>query len=132
MLAYSTMSQIGYMFTALGVQAWDAAIFHLMTHAFFKRCCSRRPARYSWPAITNGIFKMGGLRKSIPLVYACFTVGARRCQRCRWSLPGFFSKDEMQLWRRDGERSYQSDGGRAESAFARHSTAPSDDFHLPR
>lgn len=35
-LAYSTMSQIGYMFLALGVQAWDAAIFHLMTHAFFK------------------------------------------------------------------------------------------------
>ncbi|WP_275431800.1 proton-conducting transporter transmembrane domain-containing protein, partial [Stenotrophomonas maltophilia] len=35
-LAYSTMSQIGYMFLALGVGAWDAAIFHLMTHAFFK------------------------------------------------------------------------------------------------
>lgn len=44
-LAYSTMSQIGYMFTALGVQAWDAAIFHLMTHAFFKALLFPPPAR---------------------------------------------------------------------------------------
>ncbi len=44
-LAYSTMSQIGYMFPALGVQAWDAAIFHLMTHAFFKALLFRPPAR---------------------------------------------------------------------------------------
>jgi len=44
-LAYSTMSQIGYMFLALGVGAWSAAVFHFMTHAFSRRCSSSRPAR---------------------------------------------------------------------------------------
>lgn len=52
-LAYSTMSQIGYMFLALGVQAWDAAIFHLMTHAFFKALLFWHPVPSFWPAITN-------------------------------------------------------------------------------
>ncbi len=53
-LAYSTMSQIGYMFLALGVQAWDAAIFHLMTHAFFKALLFLASGSGSFsPAITN-------------------------------------------------------------------------------
>ncbi len=43
-LAYSTMSQVGYMFMAVGVGSVSAAMFHLLTHAFFKRCCSWRPA----------------------------------------------------------------------------------------
>lgn len=84
-LAYSTMSQIGYMFLALGVQAWDAAIFHLMTHAFFKALLFLSSGSVILACHhEQNIFKMGGLRKSIPLVYVCFLVGARRCPRCRW------------------------------------------------
>ena len=44
-LAYSTVSQLGYMVMALGVGAWTAAVFHIFTHAFFKACCSSAPAR---------------------------------------------------------------------------------------
>ncbi len=44
-IAYSTCSQLGYMFVALGTGFYGAAIFHLFTHAFFKRCCSSAPAR---------------------------------------------------------------------------------------
>lgn len=72
-LAYSTMSQIGYMFLALGVQAWDAAIFHLMTHAFFKALLFTASGSVILACHhEQNIFKMGGLRKSIPLVYLCF------------------------------------------------------------
>ncbi|HCN6870213.1 TPA: NADH-quinone oxidoreductase subunit L, partial [Escherichia coli] len=75
-LAYSTMSQIGYMFLALGVQAWDAAIFHLMTHAFFKALLFLASGSVILACHhEQNIFKMGGLRKSIPLVYLCFLVG---------------------------------------------------------
>ncbi len=75
-LAYSTMSQIGYMFLALGVQAWDAAIFHLMTHAFFKALLFLSSGSVILACHhEQNIFKMGGLRKSIPLVYVCFLVG---------------------------------------------------------
>lgn len=52
-LAYSTMSQIGYMFLALGVQAWDAAIFHLMTHAFFKALLFLSSGSVIWLATTS-------------------------------------------------------------------------------
>lgn len=96
-LAYSTMSQIGYMFLALGVQAWDAAIFHLMTHAFFKALLFLASGSVILACHhEQNIFKMGGLRKSIPLVYACFLVGARRCRRCRWSLRA--SSVRMRSW----------------------------------
>jgi NADH-quinone oxidoreductase subunit L len=92
------MSQIGYMFLALGVQAWDAAIFHLMTHAFFKallflssgsviRACHHE----------QNIFKMGGLRKTIPLVYICFLVGGAALAALPIVTAGFYSKDEI-LW----------------------------------
>jgi NADH:ubiquinone oxidoreductase subunit 5 (subunit L)/multisubunit Na+/H+ antiporter MnhA subunit len=64
-LAYSTMSQIGYMFLALGVQAWDAAIFHLMTHAFFKALLFLSSGSVILACHhEQNIFKMGGLRKS--------------------------------------------------------------------
>ncbi|SQB28832.1 NADH dehydrogenase subunit L [Citrobacter koseri] len=77
-LAYSTMSQIGYMFLALGVQAWDAAIFHLMTHAFFKALLFLASGSVILACHhEQNIFKMGGLRKSIPLVYLCFLGGWR-------------------------------------------------------
>ncbi|MGQ7958178.1 NADH-quinone oxidoreductase subunit L [Pseudomonas sp. SP16.1] len=97
-LAYSTMSQIGYMFLALGVGAWQAAIFHLMTHAFFKALLF-----LSAGAVINAchheqdIFKMGGLRRRLPLVYACFLVGGGALAALPLVTAGFYSKDEI-LW----------------------------------
>ncbi|MGY2437400.1 proton-conducting transporter transmembrane domain-containing protein, partial [Escherichia coli] len=67
-LAYSTMSQIGYMFLALGVGAWEGAIFHLMTHAFFKALLFLSAGAVIVATHhEQNIFKMGGLRKSLPL-----------------------------------------------------------------
>ncbi|MEY6296600.1 proton-conducting transporter membrane subunit, partial [Salmonella enterica subsp. enterica serovar Corvallis] len=95
-LAYSTMSQIGYMFLALGVQAWDAAIFHLMTHAFFKALLFLASGSVILACHhEQNIFKMGGLRKSIPLVYACFLVGGAALSALPLVTAGFFSKDEI-------------------------------------
>src|SRR3989338_6467216 len=75
-LAYSTMSQIGYMFLALGVGAWQPAIFHLMTHAFFKALLFLSSGAVILACHhEQNIFRMGGLYKQIPLVYACFLVG---------------------------------------------------------
>ncbi|TKI04766.1 NADH-quinone oxidoreductase subunit L [Martelella alba] len=97
-LAYSTMSQIGYMFLALGVQAWDAAIFHLMTHAFFKALLFLSSGSVILACHhEQNIFKMGGLRKSLPLVYACFLVGGAALSALPLVTAGFFSKDEI-LW----------------------------------
>lgn len=95
-LAYSTMSQIGYMFLALGVQAWDAAIFHLMTHAFFKALLFLSAGSVILACHhEQNIFKMGGLRKSIPLVYVCFLVGGAALSALPLITAGFFSKDEI-------------------------------------
>ncbi len=97
-LAYSTMSQIGYMFLALGVGAWDAAIFHLMTHAFFKALLFLASG-----AVINAchheqnIFKMGGLWKKLPLAYASFIVGGAALAALPLITAGFYSKDEV-LW----------------------------------
>lgn len=97
-LAYSTMSQIGYMFLALGVGAWDAAIFHLMTHAFFKALLFLASG-----AVINAchheqnIFKMGGLWKKLPLAYASFIVGGAALAALPLVTAGFYSKDEI-LW----------------------------------
>ncbi len=97
-LAYSTMSQIGYMFLALGVQAWDAAIFHLMTHAFFKALLFLSSGSVILACHhEQNIFKMGGLRKSIPLVYICFLVGGAALSALPVVTAGFYSKDEI-LW----------------------------------
>ncbi|TYL43985.1 NADH-quinone oxidoreductase subunit L [Dickeya sp. ws52] len=95
-LAYSTMSQIGYMFLALGVQAWDAAIFHLMTHAFFKALLFLSSGSVILACHhEQNIFKMGGLRKTIPLVYASFLVGGSALAALPLVTAGFFSKDEI-------------------------------------
>ncbi|MBF0677088.1 NADH-quinone oxidoreductase subunit L [Pseudomonas sp.] len=97
-LAYSTMSQIGYMFLALGVGAWDAAIFHLMTHAFFKALLFLASG-----SVINAchheqnIFKMGGLWKKLPLAYVSFIVGGSALAALPLITAGFYSKDEI-LW----------------------------------
>ncbi len=76
-LAYSTISQVGYMFLALGVGAWSAAIFHLVTHAFFKSLLFLAAgvviARLREE---HDLLKMGGLRRAMPVVFWTFLVGA--------------------------------------------------------
>ncbi|MDP5209168.1 NADH-quinone oxidoreductase subunit L [Microbulbifer sp. 2205BS26-8] len=96
-LAYSTISQIGYMFLALGVGAWSGAIFHLMTHAFFKALLflSAGSVILSLHHEQN-IFSMGGLYRKIPFTCLCFTIGCA----CLAALPltsGFYSKDQILL-----------------------------------
>ncbi|WP_213878678.1 NADH-quinone oxidoreductase subunit L [Pseudomonas sp. dw_358] len=97
-LAYSTMSQIGYMFLALGVGAWQAAIFHLMTHAFFKALLFLASGSVILGCHhEQNIFKMGGLWKKMPLAYASFLVGGAALSALPLITVGFYSKDEI-LW----------------------------------
>ncbi|WBM31067.1 MULTISPECIES: NADH-quinone oxidoreductase subunit L [Pseudomonas] len=97
-LAYSTMSQIGYMFLALGVGAWDAAIFHLMTHAFFKALLFLASGAVIVACHhEQNIFKMGGLWKKLPLAYASFVIGGAALAALPIVTVGFYSKDEI-LW----------------------------------
>ncbi|MBU3057558.1 NADH-quinone oxidoreductase subunit L [Pseudomonas indica] len=97
-LAYSTMSQIGYMFLALGVGAWSGAIFHLMTHAFFKALLFLASGAVIVACHhEQNIFKMGGLRRPLPLAYACFLVGGSALAALPFITAGFYSKDEI-LW----------------------------------
>ncbi|VFP87248.1 NADH-quinone oxidoreductase subunit L [Candidatus Erwinia haradaeae] len=95
-LAYSTMSQLGYMFLALGVQAWEAAIFHLMTHAFFKALLFLAAGSVILGCQNEqNILKMGGLRHRMPLVYMCFLVGGSSLSAIPILTSGFFSKEEI-------------------------------------
>jgi len=94
-LAYSTISQIGTMFIGLGVGAYAAGIFHLMTHAFFKSLLFL--AAGSVIHALSGeqdLRKMGGLRSLIPRTYRVFLVGALAISGVP-GLSGFFSKDEI-------------------------------------
>jgi len=96
-LAYSTMSQLGYMFLALGVGAWSAAIFHLMTHAFFKALLFLAAGAVIISLHhEQDIFKMGGLRKRLPLCFWSFMIGGLALA----ALPltsGYFSKHDILL-----------------------------------
>lgn len=96
-LAYSTISQIGYMFLALGVGAWAAGIFHLMTHAFFKALLFLGSgAIIHYLHHEHNIFKMGGLRSKMPVTFLSFMIGSAGLA----ALPmtsGFFSKDQILL-----------------------------------
>jgi NADH-quinone oxidoreductase subunit L len=95
-LAYSTMSQIGYMFLALGAGAWSAAIFHLMTHAFFKALLFLASGAVIVATHhEQDIFKMGGLRKKLPLEYVCFMVGGLALCALPLITAGYYSKDEI-------------------------------------
>jgi NADH-quinone oxidoreductase subunit L len=103
-LAYSTISQIGYMFLALGVGAWSAGVFHLMTHAFFKALLFLGSgAIIHCLHHEHDIFKMGGLRTRMPVTFWSFMIGSAALA----ALPmtsGFFSKDQILL------QAYQVDG----------------------
>jgi NADH-quinone oxidoreductase subunit L len=96
-LAYSTISQLGYMVMALGVGAWVAAIFHLFTHAFFKAdlflgagSVSHSGSHHSFDMKKD----MGGLRKYMPRTYATFVIGTLALAGIP-PLAGFWSKDEI-------------------------------------
>jgi NADH-quinone oxidoreductase subunit L len=94
-IAYSTVSQLGYMFMALGAGAWAAGIFHLMTHGFFKGLlflCSGSVIHAM--SGEQDMRKMGGLRKLLPVTYWTMVVGAL-ANAGIFPLAGFFSKDEI-------------------------------------
>ena len=92
-IAYSTCSQLGYMFFACGVSAYSAAMFHLMTHAFFKALLFLGAG-----SVIHGMhgeqdmFKMGGLRKLLPWTYGLMWIGSLALAGV-WPFAGFFSKD---------------------------------------
>src|SRR5436309_7098389 len=94
-LAYSTVSQLGYMFLAMGVGAYAAGIFHLMTHAFFKACLFLGAGSVIHAmGGEQDMRKMGGLRTKIPQTYRTFAIATYAIA----GLPlaaGFFSKDEI-------------------------------------
>jgi len=97
-LAYSTISQIGYMFLALGVGAWSAAIFHLMTHAFFKALLFLAAGVVILALHEeHDVFKMGGLRRRLPVTFWTFLIGAASLSALPLITAGFYSKDLI-LW----------------------------------
>jgi len=97
-LAYSTISQIGYMFLALGVGAWSAAIFHFMIHAFFKALLFLAAGAVIMALHhEHDMFKMGGLKKKLPVIYWTFLIGASSLAALPIITAGFYSKDEI-LW----------------------------------
>lgn len=97
-LAYSTISQIGYMFLALGVGAWSAAIFHFFTHAFFKALLFLAAgAVIESLHHEHNIFNMGGLKDRMPTVFRTFLAGAAALAALPLISAGFYSKDQI-LW----------------------------------
>src|SRR3954471_19452903 len=94
-LAYSTVSQLGYMFLAMGVGAYAAGVFHLYTHAFFKALLFLGSG-----AVIHALHgeqdlrRMGGLKKDLPITYWTFLIGALAISGFPF-LSGFFSKDEI-------------------------------------
>jgi NADH-quinone oxidoreductase subunit L len=93
-LAYSTISQIGYMFLALGVGAWSAAIFHFMTHAFFKSLLFLGAGVVIMALHhEHDMRKMGGLRKELPGTFGAFLIGAASLAALPLVTAGFYSKD---------------------------------------
>ncbi|HSQ70695.1 MAG TPA: NADH-quinone oxidoreductase subunit L, partial [Steroidobacteraceae bacterium] len=96
-LAYSTISQLGFMFLALGVGAYGVAVFHLYTHAFFKACLFLGAGSVIHAlGGEQDIRHMGGLAKRIPVTFATFAVATAAIAGLP-PLAGFFSKDEI-LW----------------------------------
>jgi NADH-quinone oxidoreductase subunit L len=94
-IAYSTMSQIGYMVLGVSVFAYSAGLFHLMTHAFFKALLFMAAGSViSAMANEQSLDRMGGLRKSMPFTYVVFLCGALALAAFPLTA-GFFSKDEI-------------------------------------
>jgi NADH-quinone oxidoreductase subunit L len=97
-LAYSTISQIGYMFLALGVGAWSAGLFHFVTHACFKALLFLAAGAVILSLHhEQDIFRMGGLRRSLPVTFWTFLIGAGALSGLPFITAGFYSKDWI-LW----------------------------------
>jgi len=97
-LAYSTISQVGYMFLALGVGAWSAAVFHFMIHAFFKALLFLGAgAVIASLHHEHDMFKMGGLRKQLPVTFLTFLIASASLAALPIITAGFYSKDQI-LW----------------------------------
>ena len=101
-LAYSTISQLGYMVMALGLGGYPAAMFHLFTHAFFKSLLFQGAGSVSHATNTFEMPLMGGLRKHMPITFITFVIGALSLSGV-FPLAGFWSKDEILLdaWKHD-------------------------------
>ena len=93
-LAYSTVSQLGYMMAALGVGAYTAGIFHMFTHAFFKALLFLGAGSLIHAVHSNNMSDMGGLRKYMPHTFRTFLIGSLALAGI-FPLAGFFSKDEI-------------------------------------
>ena len=110
-LAYSTVSQLGYMFLAMGVGAFAGGIFHLYTHAFFKALLFLGSG-----AVIHALHgeqdlrNMGGLKKHLPITFWTFAIGTVAIAGLP-PLAGFFSKDEI-LWKTFCERTHGAVGRR--------------------
>ncbi len=97
-LAYSTVSQIGYMFLALGVGAWQAAMFHFVTHAFFKALLFLASGVIIGALDEeHSIFRMGGLRRQLPVAFWTFLAGGCALAGLPFISAGYFSKDLI-IW----------------------------------
>ncbi len=96
-IAYSTMSQIGYMIMGVSVGAYAAGMFHLMTHAFFKALLFMAAGSIIGAmAGEQSLNRMGGFRKAMPFTFACFVIGGLALSGIP-PFSGFFSKDEILL-----------------------------------
>jgi NADH-quinone oxidoreductase subunit L len=96
-IAYSTMSQIGYMFMAVSAGAYAAGMFHLMTHAFFKALLFMAAGSViAAMAGQQDLDKMGGFKRALPFTYGCFVIGGLALAGVP-PFSGFFSKDEILL-----------------------------------
>lgn len=93
-IAYSTCSQLGYMFLACGVSAYNSGIFHLVTHAFFKALLFLSAGSVIHAVHEQNIFKMGGLRAKMPVTYGNFLIGSLALIGI-YPLAGFYSKDSI-------------------------------------
>lgn len=95
-LVYSTISQIGYMFLAMGLGAWSAAVFHFVVHAFFKSLLFLGAGAVILALNQeHDMHKMGGLRKKMPLVFWTFLCGAAALAALPLISAGFYSKDPI-------------------------------------
>ena len=131
-LAYSTVSQLGYMFLAMGVGAFGAGIFHLYTHAFFKACLFLGSGAVIHALHgEQDIRKMGGLKKHIPITYWTFVIASVAIAGVPF-LSGFFSKDEILFETFVAGPSDAVGDGRAHVAADRHLHVPPGAPDVPR
>jgi NADH-quinone oxidoreductase subunit L len=125
-LAYSTVSQLGYMFVAIGIGAFSAAIFHLFTHAFFKACLFLGAGSVIHALDgEQDMRKMGGLRSHLPITYWTYLIATLAIAGAPFTA-GFFSKDSI-LW-----QAYSGSRGSTELWFIGWLTAGLTAFYMFR